>query len=266
MDLATAPEARVMVFVDGQNLYKRCADLFGHPLCHPHLLAQLLAGPRTAGVRCRFYTGHPSPNDEPEKARNLDRRLAGMRKMGVTVITRPLRYHWDWSAENRLPRPGPTVQPQLAMMRAWRRPQEKGIDLVIGLDVIEFVLTDLCDVAIVVSLDRDLYEIPQAVRNLYKLRGKPYRLEAAVPVSETQKQPKTIPGFAYTHQITRQLFERIRDDTRYSVSDEEWSPPTLPVELKAAGAPSEPTPGVDQQELALPVVKHSADEKHEKRQ
>lgn len=45
--LATDPAARVMVFVDGQNLYNRCRDLFGHPLCHPHLLAQYLAGPRT---------------------------------------------------------------------------------------------------------------------------------------------------------------------------------------------------------------------------
>jgi len=46
------------------------------------------------------------------------------------------------------------------------RPQEKGIDLVIGLDVVEFLLTRVCDVAIIVSLDRDLYEIPQAAQNL----------------------------------------------------------------------------------------------------
>ena len=59
-ELATDPDARVMVFVDGQNLYKTCAELFGHPLCHPHLLAEHLAGTRTRNrVACRFYTGRP---------------------------------------------------------------------------------------------------------------------------------------------------------------------------------------------------------------
>jgi hypothetical protein len=45
--LATDPTAKVLVFIDGQNLYKACRSLFGHPLCHPHLLAQHLAGPGT---------------------------------------------------------------------------------------------------------------------------------------------------------------------------------------------------------------------------
>jgi hypothetical protein len=45
--LAADPAARVMVFIDGQNLYKSCHELFRHPLCHPHLLAEHLAGPRT---------------------------------------------------------------------------------------------------------------------------------------------------------------------------------------------------------------------------
>lgn len=40
----------------------------------------------------------------------------------------------------------------------WQRPQEKGIDLAIALDLIEFALTDCCDVVVVVSLDRDLAE------------------------------------------------------------------------------------------------------------
>jgi len=62
-ELATDPEARVMVFVDGQNLYNTCRRTFGHALCNPHLLAEHLAGPRTRHrVACRFYTGRPNPN------------------------------------------------------------------------------------------------------------------------------------------------------------------------------------------------------------
>jgi uncharacterized LabA/DUF88 family protein len=234
MDLDSDPKARVMVFIDGQNLYKRCVELFGHPYCHPHLLAQYLAGPRTQNpVRCRFYTGRPDQNMESEKikVRNLDRRLNGMRKGGVTVVTRRLRYHWDWGPETKLPRPGPNVGPQLAMLRPWRRPQEKGIDLVLALDVLEFLLTDLCDVAIVVSLDRDLFEIPQAIANLQKFINRPVRLEAAVPVPEHQKQPKVLPRFAFTHQITGQVFELVRDNTHYGVPEDQWKPPVIPLTL-----------------------------------
>jgi uncharacterized LabA/DUF88 family protein len=226
--LATDSTAKVLVFIDGQNLYKTCRSLFGHPLCHPHLLAQHLAGPRTR-VECRFYTGRPNPNTDPNGARNLDRRLAIMRREGVTVVTRPLRYHWDWGHPGRrLPAPGPGVGPQQVRLTPWMRPQEKGIDLVIGLDVVEFLLTRVCDVAIIVSLDRDLYEIPQAVQNLGRLIARPVRLEAAVPVPYGQEQPKILPRFSYTHQITRHVFQRIRDDTDYTVTDAEWTAPAAP--------------------------------------
>jgi hypothetical protein len=94
------------------------------------------------------------------------------------------------------------------------RPQEKGIDLVIGLDVVEFLLTKVCDVAIIVSLGR--------------LIGRPVRLEAAVPVPDGQRQPKILPRFSYSHQITRQVFERIRDNTDYTVDDSVWVAPQVP--------------------------------------
>lgn len=236
MSLADDSTARVLVFVDGQNLYKRCKDLFDHPLCHPHLLAQHLTGPRKY-VGCRFYTGRPDPNDEPHKARNLDRRLDGMRKSGVTVVTRPLRYHWDWGPTERLPRPGPNAGPQQATLEPWQRPREKGIDLVLALDVVEFVLSNVCDVAVVVSLDRDLFEIPQALNNLKRLIQRPFRVEAAVPVPENQKKPKTLPGFGFTHQITRQVFEVTRDNTDYTVSDGRWRPPVIPKTLPAPPPP-----------------------------
>lgn len=46
-----------------------------------------------------------------------------------------------------------------------------------------------------------------------------------------QKQPKILPRFSYTHQITRHVFERIRDDTNYTVTDAEWTAPTVPKTL-----------------------------------
>ena len=65
----------------------------------------------------------------------------------------------------------------------------------LALDVVEFILTDMCEVAIVVSLDRDLREIPDALRNLCSLINRPYRLEAAVPVAASPKKwsPPVLP-------------------------------------------------------------------------
>jgi uncharacterized LabA/DUF88 family protein len=229
-ELATDRNARVMVFVDGQNLYKACKKIFDHPLVHPHLLAQHLAGARSQNrIACRFYTGRPDQNVPGEriKVRNLDRRLDGMRRMGVTVVTRKLRYHWDWGHQQDLPPSHSGATPQTVMLRPWQRPQEKGIDLAIALDLIEFILTDSCDVAIVVSLDRDLAEIPRALRNLRQLMPHPVRLEAAVPVPAGLRYPKTLEGFHHTHQITPEVFERVRDNTNYTVPEDTWIPPAI---------------------------------------
>jgi len=230
-DLAIDPDARVLVFVDGQNLYKACGKLFDHPLCHPHLLAEYLAGPRTNHrVGCRFYTGRPNPNISPRQASHLDRRIAAMSGVGVSAITRQLRYHWDWGHQQDLPQPGPHVAPETVTLAPYQRPQEKGIDLVLALDVIEFFLDDIWDVAIIVSLDRDLCEIPTAIGHLRHLVRREIRLEAAVPVAADAK-PKSLSGFSFTHQIRPDVFALVRDDVDYTVPDDQWVAPTLPQNL-----------------------------------
>jgi uncharacterized LabA/DUF88 family protein len=224
-----------MVFIDGQNLYKTCSELYGHPLCHPHLLAEHLAGPRTnQRVACRFYTGRHDPHREAVLARNLDRRLDMISRHGATTQTRTLRYHWDWGHRKKLPEPGPGVPHQKVTLHPWERPHEKGIDVLIALDVIEFIVTNACDVAIVVSVDRDLRELPRALRNLAKLIKRPYRIEAAVPVAGDTGQPKQFPGFNYTHQITPSDFDLMRDDTNYAVREARWKLPTFPANLADA--------------------------------
>ncbi len=233
--LATDPAAKVMVFVDGQNLYKACKKLFGHPFCHPHLLAEHLAGPRTRNrVACRYYTGKPDPYRERINARNVDRRLGLISRYGSTVQTRILNYHWDWGRKAPLPEPGPGVAAQTVTLEPWERPHEKGIDVLLALDVIEFVLTGMCDVAIIVSLDKDLREIPTALRNLSNLITKPYRIEAAVPVALDAGPQKNLKGFNSTHQITPSVFELIRDDTRYNASPTKWAAPTFPTTIDEA--------------------------------
>lgn len=241
-DLATDPNAKVLVFIDGQNLYKTCQRLFGHPHCHPHLLAEYLAGPRTNNrVGCRFYTGRPGQNIDPRGRSHIDRRLAVMSGVGVSPVTRDLRYHWDWGHRLPLPDATPTAQPQTVVLKPWQRPQEKGIDLLIGLDVVEFSATGVCDVAIIVSLDRDLYEIPSAIRRMRDVIRRPVRLEAAVPVEAGRKFPKILPEFSMTHQITPAIFDLCIDRTDYAASADQWVMPNVPRNLDEARAAQQAT-------------------------
>jgi len=83
-------------------------------------------------------------------------------------------------------------------------------------------------VAIIVSLDRDLHEIPLALRNLRRLIARPVRLEAAVPVQAGLKYPKKLEDFNFTHQITPDVFDRVVDTIDYTVDEDLWVPPALP--------------------------------------
>jgi hypothetical protein len=235
--LATDPAARVLVLVDGQNLYQSCRRIFRHPHCHPRLLADYLAGPRRRHrPMVRFYTGRANPNISERDsilARNLDRRLAGMRKTGVTVITRTLDYHWEWSYHHEgLPRPRADAPEREVVVRPWQRPQEKGIDVVMGLDAVEFVLTDVCDVAILVSADRDLFEVPRALANVAHHIDRPFRIEAAVPCEGESANAKRYSAFDGVHWITRDVFQLVRDDTFYAADPEDWKPPSPPGSLE----------------------------------
>ena len=91
----TDPEARVMVFVDGQNVFKASERHFGRGQVHPILLARRLAtGRRLVGTR--YYSGIHDPHKRPDLHSTASRRHALMRRTGVTVVERKLRYRWEW--------------------------------------------------------------------------------------------------------------------------------------------------------------------------
>lgn len=195
---------RVVFFVDGQNLYHRCREHFGWPWAHPLKLGEALVDEDTAtygrnshvlaGVR--YYTGIHDPNRRSRLHAEMERRLEAYRRDGVLTVAIPLRYDQDGRA------------------------REKGVDPRITLDLIRLAWKGLYDVAVIVSEDSDLDE---AAKDVYELRDDErwIAVENALPWSPSGSGPRPPRWLSSVHRrrpITRAVFEKVRDDTDYSVA------------------------------------------------
>ena len=152
---------RAVSFIDGQNLYRHAKDAFGHhhPNYDPRKLADAVCADRgwiNHGV-C-FYTGVPSAARSPMWHVYWSRRLTAMRRAGVVVTSRTLRYRVE-----RVRLPDGTVH-EVPVER------EKGIDLRLGLDV-----------AIVFSQDQDLAEVAREVRDISRSAERWLKVVSAFP-------------------------------------------------------------------------------------
>ena len=143
---------RVMVFIDGQNLVKAMTHQF-HTRVHPVLLGRELAGKREL-VETRYYSGIHQPRVNPKVHALATRRHKLIRRTGVTVIERPLRYHWEWSIMDDLPPPHRADDDEVHSTRVNKRrvAREKGIDMALGLDAVAAAFSDQCDTLIILSL------------------------------------------------------------------------------------------------------------------
>ena len=157
----------------GRAVARRAAD-------HEPRGLSLLHG--SAGSQCA-RRGHSPPEPGPTARRDeIGRGHHDHRK---------LRCHWDWGHQQPLPEPTEGAAPQVVSLSPWQRPQEKGIDMVLALDVVEFILTEICDVAIFVSLDRDLtdpagpQEPPAVSQAAVSPRGRRPRAVRAVETQDT---------------------------------------------------------------------------------
>ena len=148
---------RAVSFIDGQNLYRHAKDAFGHH--HPNYdpikpsdAVYVASGWTSCGVR--FYTGTPAADRSPMWHGYWQRRLLAMRRAGIHVFSRPIRYRTD---SIRLP-DGSTVTNVVG--------EEKGIDLRIGLDVVRLAYRAELDVAVIFSQDQDLAEVADEIRTI----------------------------------------------------------------------------------------------------
>lgn len=200
---------RVVVFIDGQNFYNDCKDLFGRGETNPDLLGQELCspvfGPNRILQQVRFYTGIHDPRRESIMNSYMSRRLQTMRNNGVVTIQRPLKYSEVVVEDNNDPG---------SYIKIWRG-REKGIDVRIALDMLMMALDNKYDVASLVSTDTDLEE---AIRDIYAIRE---RLDRWIALENVVCKPpagypvKRLRSAKRIIKIDQDIYDRIRDDFNY---------------------------------------------------
>lgn len=192
---------RTAVFIDYQNAYQGARTAFGlqnvgfvagqiHPLLLGQHLTQLghkvdLSRELTA---VHVYRGEPSSKHSPTGQAACQRQVAAWTTQQLVVpVVRPLKYYADGSV------------------------REKGIDVLIALDIAEGAANDEYDVAILMSADSDLAPaLERAMRH-----GK--RVEVAGWKSSTFESRLRLPDKAiWCHRLDEMVYRKLHDPTDYT--------------------------------------------------
>ena len=196
---------RVAVFIDWQNTYKTAREAFGwHDWPNEYgNYSPLEAARRFARGNDRgadgdltavfIYRGLPSNRVDPQGyAANRRQSAAWMAEDPERVIPklRPLRYTNDDRESAR----------------------EKGIDVLLAIDAVEWMLTDRCDVAVVSSHDTDL--LP-AIETLNRLKG-PGCVETASWTSASFQSRLRPQGRLFHHFLDADAFGNIETRVNYA--------------------------------------------------
>ncbi len=172
----TVPEEpsikRAVSFYDGQNLYHHAKSAFSHfhPNYDPVKLFNAVCQQRGWEPSViRFYTGVPASNKDPLWHGFWTRKLLSLRRNGVLVVHRTLRYQtvkaFDENGEEKY----------------FEVAQEKGIDVRLALDVIRLTLSNQLDVAVIFSQDQDLAEVVEDVREIARTQNRWVKVASAFP-------------------------------------------------------------------------------------
>lgn len=153
-------------------------------------------------TQCRFYTGIPDVNED--RLRNLFwvNKTAQMGRVGVEVITRPVRYR------------NKTIRLSDGSTYTFLAGEEKGIDVRIALDVLTGAINDRYDVGIIFSQDQDLSEVASEIRTISKQQDRWIKVACAFPVSPTASNRRGINNTDWV-QIDRAMYQRCIDPKDY---------------------------------------------------
>jgi uncharacterized LabA/DUF88 family protein len=174
MNVPEPPIKRTVSFFDGQNLYRHAMAAFGHH--HPNydpvkLTGAICASKGWVSHGVRFYTGVPDARHDPAWHAYWSNRTLQMRRSGILVTTRPLRYRET------------EVTNLDGSKRVVEVPHEKGIDVRLALDVVRLARGNQYDVALIFSQDQDLAEVVEDVVEIAKSQQRWIKVACAFPSS-----------------------------------------------------------------------------------
>jgi uncharacterized LabA/DUF88 family protein len=166
------PVKRAVAFYDGQNLYRHAKEAFGHH--HPNydpikLFDAVCDASQWQNHGVRFYTGTPAVGKNPMWHGYWANRLLAMRRAGIFVTSRPIRYREE------------TIELPDGTFKTVEIGREKGIDLRIGLDVVRMARNNQLDVAVIFSQDQDLAEVVSDVREISQTDQRWLKVVSAFP-------------------------------------------------------------------------------------
>ena len=201
--------ARVVVFLDFQNVYRRARATFCSRTdpayagqVDPLKLGELIVR-RDADrelLEVRVYRGRPVSTKDPRTYAAHMRQCAAHASRGsgrVSVITRSLRYPGSWPSTPA---------------------EEKGIDVALAVDFVMMAVRNEYDVGVIMSTDTDLKPALEAV---HTLNGSQYpRCEVAAWQRFAHKSRRlSVPGGGiWRHWLHEADFASVADPTDYNVA------------------------------------------------
>lgn len=155
---AIMPAEKVTVFIDAQNIYRAArrafyseADSHVYGQFNPMALAEWICSQSREGVpqvlnEVRIYSGRPDATKEPRTHSAHMKQCSVWQRAGAKVITRPLRYPYEWPEE---------------------KAKEKGIDVTLAIDFVSFAVDCLHDTGVIASFDTDIIPAMEFVSRRY---------------------------------------------------------------------------------------------------
>lgn len=196
---------RSMAFIDGQNLFQHAKKAFGH--FHPNydpikLHNAVCAEKGWRPTQVRFYTGVPSPEESEMWAGYWAKRILMMKRAGIHVTTRPLRYRKESVAS-------PEGETKIVTTA-----QEKGIDVRLALDIVSTARKCQWDVAIIFSQDQDLAEVVLEVKDIAREQDRWLEVCCAFPSGPSATAKRGINKTTW-FEMDQEFYDSCLDSTDY---------------------------------------------------
>lgn len=201
--MTSRTQDRLALFVDYQNCYRGARSAFFHDddpaprgQVRPRQLGMRLAERgevRRVLVGVFVYRGLPSSSRDSKGFGAAERQIAHwQRESLVRAWSRPLNY------------------------RDPSRPQEKGVDVKIAVDMVTMAMRDEFDIAVLFSNDTDF--VP-AIESVMNIKGSDLACEVAtwVPSDGRRIKPIQLAGRRlWVNRLSRADYNRVEDNTDYT--------------------------------------------------